>query len=965
MSLPDNAENEHAAESSSSLLSGRYLSDNGRWALELRIEVRPPEADGAEASDDGSVGDGPERAAEVSGDASLGGHVGSGEEATTYTISRAQLASIIAQASTTTISADLRTDTPQGRLGCYVRSRYGAPLTHDAGGFRFAADWVDELGSTAMGWITIRSAAMEEGSLSDSEGLADIEVSFALDSVLGQLDAGFTLDMKATRVSRALRSLGLEIEFEENLQLPDELEADGIRLTDVMLAHGLAVHRIGARSSIPAPAGGAWAVSEVFSALNDQLHRAAQTSLSGQAWELHLMLLSKTDRSGLLGVMFDIADRFPRQGAAVFVDEIKKRPDDAQARRVLVTAVHELGHALNLTHRFLRDVGRADSRSFMNYDWIYDSLAADPDRRAAKDEKRDYWRDFPYLFDRDELEFLLHGPRTRVIPGGDPFGSARYWLTGDQTVPVTNELPGLQLWLTPPARGTVVGYGQPVFLEVSLRNIGETTYCVPRHALDIKAGMLDLLIQPRGRGSSYRSGDPFAPMMLRCFAVAPEGRLALTPGASMHDNLNLSFGSAGVPFAEPGDYLLTPELTLYGTDQQTPLGVVRGSSLLITVQRPEGAAERQDAETMFQSDQGIVLSLGGAKGLQSAASDLIDITERRLVEGGGQPDSLVAATLRMQGLDAHRDSYKQELESEKVELREQALQMLQESVSGRHADSFDPHTLAHTRKLIGRLAAQQAHAADRPVGAESEAAVAAGAEPAGTVTYVDLAIPTVGGRTELVRRPGRLLVRPPETAAGPSADTQAPGLGLAVLFDLPEGTSDGQVAVSAVVNASDGISQRIGVTHLDILGDGSASSEAFGIATLAHAVPALVGPTLMVEGFNPETASRADIERILTDNRIPLPAPVHVEPAPVPVADPVPPPRPAPPSLPSGWGDVISIWCHISRSCSDGAPSADPADRPPVPTCGCSSPQSTDGFAAEPGDSPESEPRDSSVGTLL
>lgn len=959
MSLQDGIESPEVQPDDGSLaglLSGRYLSDNGRWALEMRIEVRPPEpaADDVAATDEPS-GDGSVGAAVIaSGDAPSVAQVSGPVKSTGYTITEEQLAAVIAATSTTTISADLRTDTPDGPLRCYVRSRYGDPVSGKAGGFTFAADWVDDLGATGMGWITISSAAAGAGSLADSEGLADIDVTLVLDSVLGRLGAGFRLDMKATRVSRALRSLGLEIEVEESLTLPTELEADGIKLTDVMRAHGLAVHRNGEQTIIPAPARGKWSGSDIFSLLtmlNDQLHRSAQTSLAGPAWELHLMLLSKTDRQGLLGVMFDLADRFPRQGAAVFVDEVKEQyNDDAHARRVLVTAVHELGHSLNLTHRFLRDVGRADSRSFMNYDWIYNSLTADPDKHAAKAERRDYWRDFPYLFDRDELEFLLHGPRTRVIPGGDPFGSARYWLTGDQALPITNELPGLQLWLTPPARGTVVGYGQPVFLEVSLRNIGEATYCVPRHALDIKAGMLDLLIQPRGRGSSYASGDRFAPMMLRCFAVAPEGRLALTPGASMHDNLNLSFGSAGSPFAEPGDYLVTPELTVYGSDQQTPLGVVRGSSLMITIQRPENAAEQRDAETIFQSDQGIVLALGGNGSLQQAAEELMEITARRMDERGDEPDSLVAATLRMQGLDANRDSNNQEQESQKLKLQQRALEMLTKSVSDQNADSLDPHTLAHTRMLASRLAADQA----------------GNSVPAGTIAYVDLAF--ANGKSTSVRRPGRLLVRPPdgvdgatlkpEDVDGARLKTPIPGSGVAVMFNLPQPSED-QIAVSAVVNTSDGISQRVGVAHLDVLGDGDPASEAFGIATLDHAVPAWVTIAPWTMGKTDlQTATRAEIEQILTNNQNSLPETAHSkDPAPVPVANPVP---PTPPIVaqPSGWGDVISIICDNVRWCSEGPP-APTGPRPTVPTCGCSSPASQP--TGNPGDSPE--PPSKPVGT--
>ena len=67
---------------------------------------------------------------------------------------------------------------------------------------------------------------------------------------------------------------------------------------------------------------GSWATSDVFTALHEQLRTAAQAPLTSPVWELHLLLLSKSDRKGLLGVMPDFVDDLPRQGAAVFVDAI-------------------------------------------------------------------------------------------------------------------------------------------------------------------------------------------------------------------------------------------------------------------------------------------------------------------------------------------------------------------------------------------------------------------------------------------------------------------------------------------------------------------------------------------------------------------------------------------------------------------------------------------------------------------
>ena len=57
-------------------------------------------------------------------------------------------------------------------------------------------------------------------------------------------------------------------------------------------------------STVPAPKSGAWAGTDVFTALNDELYRASQTSLVGPAWESHLLLLaSATGAMGIAGAL--------------------------------------------------------------------------------------------------------------------------------------------------------------------------------------------------------------------------------------------------------------------------------------------------------------------------------------------------------------------------------------------------------------------------------------------------------------------------------------------------------------------------------------------------------------------------------------------------------------------------------------------------------------------------------------
>lgn len=112
-------------------------------------------------------------------------------------------------------------------------------------------------------------------------------------------------------------------------------------------------------------------------------------------------------------------------------------------RKVIQTTIHELGHALNLAHRFEREVGRADSLSHMNYDHLY----------KLGGHRDEFWEQYRFTFDPDELSFIRHGVRAHVIPGGRAFHSLRYWADGDGGyVPYRPEvpLPWFRLRLAPP-----------------------------------------------------------------------------------------------------------------------------------------------------------------------------------------------------------------------------------------------------------------------------------------------------------------------------------------------------------------------------------------------------------------------------------------------------------------------------------------------------------------------------------
>lgn len=561
---------------------------------------------------------------------------------------------------------------------------------------RWPAVWQDSMGATATGSVQVSPLAGRGDALT---------ATLRLDQRLNGLPPRVDLVVVADRVSDAMRSLGLEVDTEVDVRLPGPVSFRGAEQTfrECLRAAGFAAHDVGAPTDIPRQPNG-WNGSVIHTVLHDLMTETAQAPLSGPAWELHLLMLSKTTRGGLFGIMFDSSDELPRQGSAVFVDEIRARiPDDVEDRKIIQTTVHELGHALNLAHRFERGVGRADSTSFMNYDWRY----------RGGNQVEEFWQRFAFIFDADELEFLRHAPRTALIPGGAGFHSVNYWADGTGGYsPYVPEVPvpGFRLTLTPPAAGPIFQFGQPVFLEVSLENNTRSPVRLPPEVLDPKTGALEILVQRRtgARAAGLADAVPFVPIMQRCFQLDRAAADTIAPGNKMSNNLNLTFGSGGFAFAEPGAYDLLPLLAFPSRDQRGEdiELIIRGEPLTIRVAHPQSLDEERDAMTLFRSDVGTWFALGGGDCLARARDALEELRERRQETGDGQ-DPVVAAIVRAAGIDAGRPSvrftdgqYRQRDGDAETAAR------LLGSLDAEALRAFDPHTAEHTARLARQYQAQ-------------------------------------------------------------------------------------------------------------------------------------------------------------------------------------------------------------------------------------------------------------------
>jgi hypothetical protein len=198
----------------------------------------------------------------------------------------------------------------------------------------------------------------------------------------------------------------------------------------------------------------------------------------------------------------------------------------------------------------------------------------------------------------------------------------------------------------------VFQFGQPVLLEAELtNNAGDSLNLFPQW-LDPKTGFLEVQVQRQGTDEPM----DFHPIMERCMDFHSDAADVVPTGGSIRNNFNLTFGSAGFPFIEPGSYDVTAILALPRVVQGEYIEdlIVRSEPLRIRIAHPASVEEESDALTLFRDDVGLYFALGGSDVLTKAASDLQELSERR--QGGAKriTDAVVAAITRCQGINAGR-----------------------------------------------------------------------------------------------------------------------------------------------------------------------------------------------------------------------------------------------------------------------------------------------------------------------
>jgi hypothetical protein len=368
----------------------------------------------------------------------------------------------------------------------------------------------------------------------------------------------------------------------------------------------------------------------------DELHNAMVHHFSEwrdePQWKLYLLIASHYKlypQRIVTGLMYDHQyrdpnDPYPRQGAAAFYGSMAAvwggQPQADFDRNYLRTCVHELGHALNLLHSFDKD--RPESASWMNYPWRYPHGYSLP---PGWDGTQDFWRDFHYEFDQEELRHLRHHPLLEVIPGGAAFGLQGYdaatrtryaahtrYAAPLAISPQAQAIAPVALYVRTRPERYLFDFAEPVTVELKLKNQTATPLVVP-DMLNPEYGLVELFIcDPRCRVT------PYHPLFRLC--GEPE-MVELPPGGKLFESVFLAYGAEGFYFQEPGEYQIWAVYAAGGSR-------LRSNVLRLRVAFPQAREEETIALWTFGRDQGHVLYMRGAEHLPSGTDSLLEVADR-------------------------------------------------------------------------------------------------------------------------------------------------------------------------------------------------------------------------------------------------------------------------------------------------------------------------------------------------
>jgi hypothetical protein len=342
-----------------------------------------------------------------------------------------------------------------------------------------------------------------------------------------------------------------------------------------------------------------WSVSELHDAMETHFSRY---SGGWPKWHMWGLMAGTFDSLGVAGIMYDAAAVYggageapDRQGFAVFrnhpwFDNLAAGAPANQTqawamRQFLFTWVHEAGHAFNFLHSWNK--GRPNALSWMNY----------------PQNVTDFWDDFRFQFDNEELIHIRHGDRASVIMGGDPWASGGHMEAPPEAMVNLEGQAPVEMLLR--SKG-YFEFMEPVIIEIRIKNLLDDLPLSLDTRLNPEYGCTALYIRrPDGRMVEY------APIF--CKIGTPDTRTLMPAKGSLEgedrhsENVPLSYGTYGFYFDIPGEYLVRAVYRGPG-NMLIPSNVHR-----VRIGTPLTKDEDRMAQDFFSREVGLCLSFEGSK----------------------------------------------------------------------------------------------------------------------------------------------------------------------------------------------------------------------------------------------------------------------------------------------------------------------------------------------------------------
>lgn len=346
-------------------------------------------------------------------------------------------------------------------------------------------------------------------------------------------------------------------------------------------------------ADVVAPSGESWSDAELHQAM---LARRDASDLDAE-WRYHVLAVRKLD-STERGLMYDWSasdsNNVPREGVGISSHwMIPSEPTWGLVRGMRFgsatapyfrTAVHEIGHAMNLIH---------PRTTVGNY-----FMKTTPHIAASGTLATPFPNNISWSFHREDQKRLRHHPDIWVRPGITAFFVGTYPATPPlPPTDMTVEVEELKLRVSPLLDS--VPLGAPVRVNMELINTSDKPVFAPT-TLSMKSGLVrGTVTDPSG---SVRTFLP----LVRCVEEHPVG--ALDPGQRVSHSITLLRGAQGALFPMPGAYRITVEAHW---DNGGLEASVNGEAHVMVASAVDEAHAEAALEVLTTPDTLLTLVLGG------------------------------------------------------------------------------------------------------------------------------------------------------------------------------------------------------------------------------------------------------------------------------------------------------------------------------------------------------------------